>query len=395
MDLRKQKAVQIFKKGNIKKIEDGFAVQSQNGKRYYFVNQAFKCNCPDCQLNKTEVCKHSQAVKYYLGIEKPDGTTEKVRLTYKQAWSAYNQAQTSEIKLFDELLKDLVADIPEKERRIGRPTLQNKDMAFCSIQKVYSQLSSRRAKSLFNKAKESEQLKHSPYFNVVSAFLNKESTAPLLQELLLKTAEPLKAVESKFAIDSSGFRTTMFTPYCQEKHETGRKHDFIKAHICVGVKTNIITGAVITRSNGKGTGDSPQLSELVEQTKQTFTATEYSADKAYNSMDNYNLIHELGAKAYIPFKTNITATVHSGNKGKLWRKMFHYFNLNQEEFLEHYHKRSNVETTFHMIKSKLGDSVKSKNPIAQNNELLCKLIAHNIIVLIQEMHELGIETKFN
>lgn len=392
MDFRKEKAVQIFKNGSIKKIEDGFAVQSQNGKRYYFVNQALKCNCPDCQLNKTEVCKHSQAVKYYLGIEKPDGTTGKVRLTYKQAWSAYNQAQTSEIKLFDELLKDLVADVQEKEQRLGRPTLQNKDMAFCSIQKVYSQLSSRRAKSLFNKAKESEQLKHSPYFNVVSAFLNKESTVSLLQELLIKTAEPLKAVESKFAIDSSGFRTTMFTSYCQDKHKTGRKHEYIKAHICVGVKTNIITGAVITRGNGKGTGDVTQLPALVEQTSQNFTAIEYSADKAYSSRDNLQFISENNATPFIPFKVNSKARA---GRSVIWHKMFYYFKLRQEEFLEHYHKRSNVETTFHMIKSKLGDSVKSKNPTAQNNELLCKLIAHNIIVLIQEIHELGIEANFS
>ena len=33
--------------------------------------------------------------------------------------------------------------------------------------------------------------------------------------------------------------------------------------------------------------------------------------------------------------------------------MYHYFDF-KNEFLEHYHKRSNAETTFHMIKSKFG-----------------------------------------
>ena len=47
-----------------------------------------------------------------------------------------------------------------------------------------------------------------------------------------------------------------------------------------------------------------------------------------------------------------------------------------------------------MIKSKLGDSLKSKNFIAQKNELLCKILAHNIIVLITEIYELGIEAQF-
>ncbi|MFQ5888145.1 MAG: transposase, partial [Candidatus Hydrothermarchaeales archaeon] len=75
-------------------------------------------------------------------------------------------------------------------------------------------------------------------------------------------------------------------------------------------------------------------------------------------------------------------------------KMFNYFQFNQEEFMEHYHKRSNAETTFHMIKTKLGDKLKSKKLTAQKNELLCKIIAHNIIVLIHEMHELGIDPNF-
>jgi hypothetical protein len=30
--------------------------------------------------------------------------------------------------------------------------------------------------------------------------------------------------------------------------------------------------------------------------------------------------------------------------------MFHFYNMHREEFLTHYHKRSNVETTFSMIK---------------------------------------------
>lgn len=46
------------------------------------------------------------------------------------------------------------------------------------------------------------------------------------------------------------------------------------------------------------------------------------------------------------------------------------------------------------MKKKLEETLKSKNRIAQVNELLCKVIAYNIMVLIQEMHELGIEPNF-
>ena len=40
--------------------------------------------------------------------------------------------------------------------------------------------------------------------------------------------------------------------------------------------------------------------------------------------------------------------------------MLEFYNDNREEFLSHYHKRSNVETTFHMIKSKFGQRLRSK-----------------------------------
>ncbi len=74
--------------------------------------------------------------------------------------------------------------------------------------------------------------------------------------------------------------------------------------------------------------------------------------------------------------------------------MFHYFSYNREKFMEHYHKCSNVETTFHMIKSKFGDALRSKTETAQINEVLCKILCHNLCCLIQSIYELGVEPTF-
>ena len=78
----------------------------------------------------------------------------------------------------------------------------------------------------------------------------------------------------------------------------------------------------------------------------------------------------------------------------LWERMWHYYNINRSEFLAHYHKRSNVETTFSMVKAKFGGAVRSKTPVAQVNEVFVKILCHNICVLIQSMYELGIEAAF-
>ncbi len=74
--------------------------------------------------------------------------------------------------------------------------------------------------------------------------------------------------------------------------------------------------------------------------------------------------------------------------------MFHFYNLNRDEFLSHYHKRSNVETTFSMIKAKFGNHIRSKTDTAMVNEALAKILCHNICCLIQSQCELGIEAAF-
>jgi transposase len=74
--------------------------------------------------------------------------------------------------------------------------------------------------------------------------------------------------------------------------------------------------------------------------------------------------------------------------------MFHYHSYNQSNFMASYHKRSNVETTFLMIKAKFGDRLRSKTQTAQINEALCKVLAHNLCCLIQSIYELGIEPTF-
>ena len=47
-----------------------------------------------------------------------------------------------------------------------------------------------------------------------------------------------------------------------------------------------------------------------------------------------------------------------------------------------------------MIKMKFGGAVRSKTPTAQVNEVLAKILCHNICVLIQSFYELGIPLGF-
>src|SRR5438105_11887991 len=154
------------------------------------------------------------------------------------------------------------------------------------------------------------------------------------------------------------------------------------------VNTLIVTSIEVTYSHA---ADCPQFEGLVKTTGRNFTMAEVRADKAYLSSDNMQVVADHQAVPYIAFKANSTT---SEKHSAIWQRMFHFYSFNQQRFMECYHKRSNVETTFSMIKSKFGDRLRSKTRTAQINEALCKVLAHNLCCLIQSIYELGIEPTF-
>ena len=399
LQIRKEKGKEIARTSKVVLSGNKWLVPSQSSDKTYEVILGLgnsKCNCPD-YIGRSIKCKHIFAVEITTSRQvNPNGSvtiTQTKRITYQQDWANYTKAQTEEGRLFKELLKDLVENVPEppKNEGAGRPRVPRKETLYCAIEKVYSMQSSRRAYSRYKEAESIGNITKASSYNVINIALNDIAITPILHRLLNITALPLKSIETKFSPNSTGFRTSRFSDYCEKKHNTQKEHKWIKCHAITGNKTNVVVSAIITDENG---ADSPQFIPLVNETASLgFSMEEVSADKAYNSIDNYNAVQQVGGTAYIPYKSNTTALSNTGNRARLWRKMFHYFQLNQDEFLQHYHNRSNVETTFHAIKAKFGDCLKNKNYISQANEVLCKLIAYNITVLINAMYELKIEPK--
>ena len=72
-----------------------------------------------------------------------------------------------------------------------------------------------------------------------------------------------------------------------------------------------------------------------------------------------------------------------------------FYDHHREYFMGKYHKRSNAESVFSMLKRKFGHRLFSKSEVGQINEILCKALAHNICVLIQEYYENFVKIDFN
>jgi len=378
--------------------EDMFLVKSQSGGGSYRVSYAgegAKCDCPDF-VKRGLPCKHALSVRFYLEKQTTNtaGETMSVRIpiTHPQAWASYDRAQMEEIRLFDILLADLVSSVPEPARDphgAGRPPMAISHQLFCTVQKVYSQMSCRRAWGLFENAVEKGLLPKAPHFGTSSAVMNRPEVTEFLHTLIARSALPLAALENGFAPDSSGFQTTSFGAWREEKHGEKRERFWLKVHVLAGVKTHVIARVVVT---GKDGADCPQFEPMIRSADEGgLTVKEVYADKAYSSRDNFDLAGELGFGLYVPFKSNTTGK--SGGS-PLWRKAFLFFQMHRDEFDEKYHARSNVESVFSALKRKFGETLRSKTRVAQENELLAKVLAYNLTVLIHEIFEHGVVPDF-
>jgi transposase len=407
-ELRRQRGLAIAAVCRITKKHDQWIVPSQTGNGTYRVTLdpppfVPMCTCPDYE-ERAQPCKHVYAVQYAIERETNGQGVETVteaetvtitkktcakKPTYKQVWPAYNAAQVNEKHKFQVLLHDLCTGIiePPRPRRKGMQPLRLADAIFSAVFKVYSTVSGRRFSCDLADAFAKGYMERLPHYNTVFTYLENPNLTPILRALIVESARPLKTVEVDFAADSSGFTSTRFVRWFDHKYgKPMQKHDWVKVSVMTGVKTNVVAAVEVDE---RYAADCPQFKPLLKTTAGNFTIREVSADTAFSSYENMDAVAAVGGTPYIAFKSN------ANPKGDgMYTKMFHLYSLNRDDYLTHYHKRSNVETTFSMIKAKFGDHVRSKTDIAMANEALAKVLCHNICCMIQSMYELGINPIF-
>jgi transposase len=377
------------------KGEKAWIVPSQTLTGRYTVTRTFdglECTCPDYEL-KHQICKHGYAVEFYLKREttiSPNGErtiteTRAARVTYAQNWPRYNAAQVAEKELFLHLLRDLCATLPQPERGMGRPSIPVADAIFAATFKVYSSVSCRRFMTDLREASAQGHISRAWHYNTVLEVIEDEAITPMLHGLIAASSAPLASVESAFAVDSTGFGTQSFYRHFTAKHGGGEQvsRNYLKLHALVGTKTNVIAAASVT---DRDRHDYNEFAPLLAEGAKSFTIQEVSADKAYIGRSNLAAVAAVGAEAFIPFKSN----AQNDPKSPLWSKLFHLYHFKQDEFLPHYHQRSNSESAFSAIKRLFGETLRNKLVPAQVNELLLKVIAYNVTRMIHSIFELGV-----
>lgn len=304
-------------------------------------------------------------------------------------WHSYNESQTREKVLFLYLLKELCNTLKEPLHQKGRNPATLRHQLFCMCTKVYENTSSRRLISELELCRKAQYIYSVPHFNSIINYFNNPDLTPILKQLIEVSAIPLAQLERRFAVDSTGFSLRILADrWSIAKLKYIEHHKFMKAHVMYGTLTNVAVGCEVTQGNS---GDSPQFKPLLSEAAKHFAIEEISADKAYSSRENVKFAFELGAFPLIPFRSN---SIPNSVGVRAWSRLYKYFKDHNEHFMSRYHLRSNAETGFWMIKQRFGQHIKSRNTIGQTNEILCKVLCHNIAVLVQETFLSGLETDF-
>lgn len=373
--------------------ESYFVPSSTGGTAGYVVDAAAgTCTCDDHEL-RGDRCKHGWALLIARReVTVPGGfTMEDKKPTYRQKdWSAYTRVQESEKSTVQTLLRSLCAGIVEPRRvpKRGNQPLALSDLAFATVMKIYTGMSGRRATTDIRACERDGFIDHAPTHSAIAKFLENPAANPILTRLVEESARPLTVVEEHFSPDSSGFSSSCYADWKTHKYGVESKvHRWVKLHALVGVRSHVIVSANVT---GGTESDSPQFVPMLQSAQASgFDMKEVSADKGYLSVANLTAAEATGAAVFVPFKSNSVAGTN-----EVWKRLFLYFTMERETFLAAYHKRSNVESVFSSMKRKFGGSVRSKLPVAQENEVLAKCVAHNLSMLAHAIGEFDVDAKF-
>jgi transposase len=307
-------------------------------------------------------------------------------------WRPYTDAKEHERELLPLLSHKLCQGVSGPLHTFGRPPIPLADVLFAMVLKVYNRISCRNVRPDLELAHHNGLLSRIPSRNTIHNYFESKEVTKYLLQLIVESSLPLREIETVFAIDSTGFSSSTKERWVDHRYgrsEVRDKRVWIKVHLMCGVKTNIVTAVAVSDANK---ADSPYFKPLFKATARNFRIRRIIGDKAYSALKNMLLAWENKSLPIIPFKCN--AKAEHASKDALWTRLYHFYSLNAEWFDKSYHLRSNAESTFSMIKRLFEDYVLSRTKTAMVNEVLCKILCHNLCVLIRCMYELEIEPEF-
>ncbi len=271
------------------------------------------------------------------------------------------------------------------EGTVGRPPADPKAIVACLLIRAVFGLSYRDTYSFLASSGDYREvlgIKRLPGYNTVQEHC-KDVPEKYLDGLIRLTAALILQAQHRTKCDagsdSTGLATRKYGRWLEVRNSRRKKkRRFVKlhAHTTTDAEMPFFLSARVTKGYKN---DSKQFRELLKKTGGIIEIGDEALDKGYLSRLNAQLIANIGAHPYIALKENTSSALSLGYPA--WNNMVHEAWEHKEEYEKHYHRRSVVEGLFNAFKDKFGREVASKIRHNQNVEVLCRVLAWNILAL--------------
>ena len=217
---------------------------------------------------------------------------------------------------------------------------------------------------------------------------------PHLHRLVGATALPCIGLEDTFAVDGTGFGSSVYDCHHTQKHgpasqrrKPTKNHRWIEAKIVFGVRTHVVAAVQITEQH---VAESPLMPELLRRViANGGHVADWVGDAAYMGWRNIEAVEAIGGNPYFDWPKGVT-----GKTRPAIRRLYDKFRSDQEEYWRHYGKRSLAESGNKMLKERFGYTLQSRVPNAQYAEAMLRCICHNVACTIMAVLEFGVEPRY-
>ena len=153
-----------------------------------------------------------------------------------------------------------------------------------------------------------------------------------------------------------------------------------KLAIAVDAGCHLILSATARLGNGS---DAPDFDDLLFHAWRRANVKVVVADAGYDSESNHRIARQdMGVRSIIP--PGIGRPTSKPPSGRWRRLMAKRFKRKADQ--NHYAQRAQSETAHSMIKRNLGSALRSRTPERQKQEMMLRVLTHNIMLLCDE-HE--------
>ncbi|MDR0493789.1 MAG: transposase [Nitrososphaerota archaeon] len=238
----------------------------------------------------------------------------------------------------------------------------------------YFALPNRAAQGYMRLFREKLHLKTEFSYKTIERAYNNPVVREILSEVFELTQLPLREIEHEFGPDATGLATS-----CKQNYETDRQKNqtykgYAKVLVMVGLKYKLFSAFRFASSCVDN--ESPYFGSLLDQTAKRYVRVSLVAgDGAYLSRHNCNLVAALGGvPRFYPKKG--TPLRQKGSAA--WRKMLEELTTDPQKWLEAYHKRSNVEGSFSILKRDNPTALRKKLDARREQEAFGRACNQNL-----------------